>query len=56
MEGLEKDKKKSGKDDCDQASELDPSPMGTVGAVAVDMYGIIATATSTGKDINNDNG
>jgi len=56
MEGLEKDKKKSGKDDCDQASEIEPSPMETVGAVAVDMYGRIATATSTRKDINNNNG
>ncbi|CAG8573707.1 10270_t:CDS:2 [Acaulospora colombiana] len=36
--------------------EFDPSPMGTVGAVAVDVNGIIAAATSTGGFNNKKDG
>ncbi|CAH1760087.1 14571_t:CDS:2 [Entrophospora sp. SA101] len=57
LEGLEK-KKKGGKDDdwYSLAPGFDSSPMGTVGAVAVDKYGTIATATSTGGFNNKKDG
>jgi len=46
LEGLEKGNNDSLKVDSS------PYPMGTVGAIAVDKNGIIATATSTGKFIS----
>nr|CAG8535090.1 7330_t:CDS:2 [Entrophospora candida] len=57
LEGLEKKKKGGKDDDCySLAPGFDSSPMGTVGAVAVDKYGTIATATSTGGFNNKKDG
>ncbi|CAG8582567.1 71_t:CDS:2 [Ambispora gerdemannii] len=50
LEGLEKQKPASSDflNTLPSKDELDANPKGTVGAVAVDKYGIIASATSTG--------
>ncbi|CAG8732558.1 16220_t:CDS:2, partial [Racocetra fulgida] len=42
--------------DNGDSSDIDPNPIGTVGAVAVDINGIISTATSTGGFNNKKDG